>query len=160
MASQLSKKAALPLAKIFATCRNNVSNTGPSSNAWPVWPMQMRTVPRFPQRVVIFKGYLHDNYITTVHNMILYTHYIMLSWHGDAFCIIYWHWANHLKPTFGVQTTYQHVVFWNCTAGDTWYKNLNLLFFLGFFVFKMFKWQDWSTILFRKCVNISECSVL
>ena len=30
MASQLSKKAALPLAKILATCRNNVSNTGPS----------------------------------------------------------------------------------------------------------------------------------
>ena len=29
MASQLSKKAALPLAKILATCRNNVSNTGP-----------------------------------------------------------------------------------------------------------------------------------
>ena len=29
MAAQLSKKAALPLAKIFATCRNNVSNTGP-----------------------------------------------------------------------------------------------------------------------------------
>ena len=33
MASQLSKKAALPLAKILATCRNNVSNTGP----WPFW---------------------------------------------------------------------------------------------------------------------------
>ena len=31
MASQLSKKAALPLAKILATRRNNVSNTGPSS---------------------------------------------------------------------------------------------------------------------------------
>ena len=31
MASQLSKKAALPLAKILATCRNNVSNTGPSN---------------------------------------------------------------------------------------------------------------------------------
>ena len=30
MASQLSKKAALPLAKMFATCRNNVGNTGPS----------------------------------------------------------------------------------------------------------------------------------
>ena len=29
MVSQLSKKAALPLAKILATCRNNVSNTGP-----------------------------------------------------------------------------------------------------------------------------------
>ena len=29
MASQLSKKAALPLAKIFATCRNNFRNTGP-----------------------------------------------------------------------------------------------------------------------------------
>ena len=29
MASQLSKKAALPSAKILATCRNNVSNTGP-----------------------------------------------------------------------------------------------------------------------------------
>ena len=29
MASQLSKKAALPLAKIIATRRNNVSNTGP-----------------------------------------------------------------------------------------------------------------------------------
>ena len=29
MASQLSKKAAIPLAKILATCRNNVSNTGP-----------------------------------------------------------------------------------------------------------------------------------
>ena len=29
MASQLSKKAALPLAKILATRRNNVSNTGP-----------------------------------------------------------------------------------------------------------------------------------
>ena len=29
MASQLSKKAALPLAKILATCCNNVSNTGP-----------------------------------------------------------------------------------------------------------------------------------
>ena len=33
MASQLSKKAALPLAKIFATCRNNVGNTGPISFA-------------------------------------------------------------------------------------------------------------------------------
>ena len=32
MASQLSKKAALPLAKILATCRNNVSNTGPSDS--------------------------------------------------------------------------------------------------------------------------------
>ena len=31
MVSQLSKKAALPLAKILGTCRNNVSNTGPSS---------------------------------------------------------------------------------------------------------------------------------
>ena len=31
MASQLSKKAALPLAKILATCRNNVSNSGPWS---------------------------------------------------------------------------------------------------------------------------------
>ena len=29
MASQLSKKAALPLAQIFATCRNNISITGP-----------------------------------------------------------------------------------------------------------------------------------
>ena len=29
MVSQLSKKAAPPLAKILATCRNNVSNTGP-----------------------------------------------------------------------------------------------------------------------------------
>ena len=37
MASQLSKKAALPLAKILATCRNNVSNTGPwiSSDSIP-----------------------------------------------------------------------------------------------------------------------------
>ena len=35
MASQLSKKAALPLAKILATCRKNVSNTGPwSSMKW------------------------------------------------------------------------------------------------------------------------------
>ena len=34
MASQLSKKAALPLAKIFATCRNNVSNTGPRTWTW------------------------------------------------------------------------------------------------------------------------------
>ena len=33
MASQLSKKAALPLAKILATCRNNVSNTGPRISA-------------------------------------------------------------------------------------------------------------------------------
>ena len=31
MASQLSKKATLPLAKILATCRNNVSNTRPST---------------------------------------------------------------------------------------------------------------------------------
>ena len=31
MVSQLSKKAALPLAKILATCRNSVSNTGPSN---------------------------------------------------------------------------------------------------------------------------------
>ena len=34
MASQLSKKAALPLAKILATRRNNVSNTGPWCVAW------------------------------------------------------------------------------------------------------------------------------
>ena len=34
MASQISRKAALPLAKIFATCRNNVSNTGP--RAWVI----------------------------------------------------------------------------------------------------------------------------
>ena len=33
MASQLSKKAALPLAKILVTCRNNVSNTGPWNHA-------------------------------------------------------------------------------------------------------------------------------
>ena len=32
MVSQLSKKAALPLAKILATCRNSVSNTG----SWPI----------------------------------------------------------------------------------------------------------------------------
>ena len=41
MASQLSKKAALPLAKILATCRNNVSNTGPSFGSvkclLPIW---------------------------------------------------------------------------------------------------------------------------
>ena len=36
MASQLSKKAALPLAKILATCRNNVSNTGPWSMVSPM----------------------------------------------------------------------------------------------------------------------------
>ena len=39
MASQLSKKAALPLAKILATRRNNVSNTGPrtiqKNQPWP-----------------------------------------------------------------------------------------------------------------------------
>ena len=38
MAAQLSKKAALPLAKILATCRNNVSNTWTLrdwSRAWP-----------------------------------------------------------------------------------------------------------------------------
>ena len=34
MASQLSKKAALPLAKILATCRNNVSNTGPRADSF------------------------------------------------------------------------------------------------------------------------------
>ena len=38
MVSQLSKKAALPLAKILATSRNNVSNTGPCTrrinNTW------------------------------------------------------------------------------------------------------------------------------
>ena len=35
MASQLSKKAALPLAKILATCRNNISNTGPRGGCNP-----------------------------------------------------------------------------------------------------------------------------
>ena len=38
MASQLSKKAALPLAKILATCHNNVSNTGPCWIARPSNP--------------------------------------------------------------------------------------------------------------------------
>ena len=47
MASQLSKKAALPLAKILATCRNSVSNTGPRASTSYGWPGVLRQVETF-----------------------------------------------------------------------------------------------------------------
>ena len=41
MGAQLSLKTAMPLAEILATCRKNVSNTGPSTG-WPVSPRLIR----------------------------------------------------------------------------------------------------------------------
>ena len=69
MASQLSKKAALPLAKILATCRNNVSNTGPRTAVTPLhrsycilalshWYMHLKSQLPSPQSSI----YLSQNF--------------------------------------------------------------------------------------------------
>ena len=44
MVSQLSKKAALPLAKILATCRNSASNTGPWTGSEDLSPQMTSLV--------------------------------------------------------------------------------------------------------------------
>ena len=70
MASQLSKKAALPLAKILATCRNNVSSPGLQLDPSPVclyllvygcardcqWPLKTVNIP---------SGHIRPKYIAT-----------------------------------------------------------------------------------------------
>ena len=95
MASQLSKKAALPLAKILATCRNNVSNTGPSNvesvsmpwrhhglqDEWLYYGQSLHTV--YPKKYA--HGFVVLCFVVVIQSFIMNSHEVFIHIHQDCF---------------------------------------------------------------------------
>ena len=111
MASQLSKKAALPLAKILATCRNNVSNTGP-------WPSVTGTF-----------SWLQVKFRLTYNTNGLYEMQICAPYHIWCWCSSLMLTESYSPGPINITSVFVQIMTW-CHAGDRpiYYNDGNSLF--------------------------------
>ena len=89
MVSQLSKKAALPLAKILATCRNNVSYTGPWSFVREAsWPVMQKASWRLVARNPVSKVKWGKHHVPSAYNDSQIIGSLMHSGHRTHMCVV------------------------------------------------------------------------
>ena len=135
MASQLSKKAALPLANILATCRNNVSNTGHRSTG-----RRLSLVYSYGQGVLEW-GFLVR--AISKNNRCLVTAIVIIgkktpNLDPEVFCCKIWskivYYLNTLRPRQNGRHFEMYFLEWKCMNFDQDFSwNVFLMFELSIF---------------------------